>query len=86
VNDSKIKGKIFGFNCPKCGTNVEIDNREKKKDEREDSFEQVVDKVEKKGVTSKIIEESEPESGVAFSDEDGLIGNDGLIEDIMGSS
>ncbi|MBN2040548.1 MAG: zinc-ribbon domain-containing protein [Spirochaetes bacterium] len=27
VDDSKVDGKRFGFVCPKCGENVEIDNR-----------------------------------------------------------
>ena len=27
VEDSKVEGKKFGFECPKCGTNVVIDNR-----------------------------------------------------------
>jgi predicted Zn finger-like uncharacterized protein len=27
VDDAKIAGKMFGFDCPKCGTNVVIDNR-----------------------------------------------------------
>jgi predicted Zn finger-like uncharacterized protein len=29
VDDSKVTGKKFGFDCPKCGTNVVIDNRAK---------------------------------------------------------
>ena len=32
VDDSKIIGKRFGFNCPKCGSTVEFDNRDKKKE------------------------------------------------------
>jgi predicted Zn finger-like uncharacterized protein len=27
VDDAKVTGKKFGFDCPKCGTNVVIDNR-----------------------------------------------------------
>ncbi|MBP8082372.1 MAG: zinc-ribbon domain-containing protein [Spirochaetes bacterium] len=27
VDDSKVEGKKFGFGCPKCGTNVVVDNR-----------------------------------------------------------
>ena len=27
VDDSKVEGKKFGFECPKCGANVVIDNR-----------------------------------------------------------
>jgi len=29
VDDGKIENKKFGFTCPKCGTNVIIDNRRK---------------------------------------------------------
>jgi predicted Zn finger-like uncharacterized protein len=88
VNDSKIRGKIFGFNCPKCGTNVEIDNRDKNKEN--ELIEPVPDKITKKympkGMPEKAAMESEPKIGAAFSDEEGLIGDDGLIGDIMGSS
>ena len=27
VDDAKVEGKKFGFECPKCGTSVVIDNR-----------------------------------------------------------
>jgi predicted Zn finger-like uncharacterized protein len=84
VNDSKIKGKIFGFNCPKCGTNVEIDNREKKKEE--EFNEPDLEIIEKKVMPGKTAIESESKIGAAFRDEEGLIGDDGLIGDIMGSS
>jgi predicted RNA-binding Zn-ribbon protein involved in translation (DUF1610 family) len=29
VDDGKVEGKKFGFECPKCGVNVVIDNRDK---------------------------------------------------------
>ncbi|MFH0974263.1 MAG: DUF4389 domain-containing protein [Spirochaetota bacterium] len=72
VNDSKIMGKKFGFECPKCGTNVEIDNREEKK-ERELS-EQTMDK---KGKDKNVFEEK-----ISFPDEDKLIADDGLLDSL----
>ncbi len=84
VNDSKIRDKIFGFTCPKCGTNVEIDNRQEKR-ERE-THEPVAEKPVKKEIPGKTAEEKKSPIGADFTDDEGLIGEDGLIGDIMGPS
>jgi hypothetical protein len=84
VNDSKIRDKIFGFTCPKCGTNVEIDNREKKTEK--ELYEPAVEKAAKKGASETALKESKASLGASFTDDEGLIGDDGLIGDIMGPS
>ncbi len=66
VNDLKIKDKIFGFNCPKCKTNVEIDNRENKKQKGKEHIEQAAGKIDKKSTSGKVAVEKEPEIGDAF--------------------
>ncbi len=70
VDDSKVEGKKFGFNCPKCGNTVEVDNREKRKKLYDDSDE-LMSPAGDKGV---LIEEkdsglpSKEELGVALGD------------------
>lgn len=43
VDDLKVEGKRFGFTCPKCGENVEIDNRIKIKESEEQLNEELFD-------------------------------------------
>ena len=85
VNDSKIKDKIFGFNCPKCGTNVEIDNRAKSREKEKESFRQTAAAFDEDSITEELAEETGLGSGAAFPEDNGLIGDDGLIGDIMDS-
>lgn len=80
VDDSKIKGKRFGFNCPKCGENVEIDNRNILKNKDEEVIEQSFFREDAVGKTTKTATQKKAD----IQDEDLLFEEDNLAAGMTG--